>query len=57
MYNEKDIFVAISWPETQELMEEPGFEDNAVLINDRELYNEYGPQSYMVRKQWLDHMK
>lgn len=57
MYTEKDIFVAISWPETQELLEKPGFEDNAVLINNRELYDEYGPQSYMVRKQWLDLIK
>jgi hypothetical protein len=49
----KDIFVAVYWPETQELLEDPEFLNNAVLINDAELYDEYGSSSYMVRAEWL----
>lgn len=51
---EKDIFVAVQWPESQELLELPDFNDNAILINDEGLYEEYGPSSYVVRKIWLD---
>ena len=49
----KDIFVAVYWPETQELMEDPEFLNNAVLISDGVLYDEYGSSSYMVRADWL----
>lgn len=54
---DRDIFIAVSWPETQELLEYPDFLANAVLINDGCLYEEYGPASYMVRKQWLETKK
>lgn len=53
MIASKDIFVAVYWPETQELMEDPEFLNNAVLINDGVLYDEYGSSSYMVRADWL----
>lgn len=49
----KNIYLAVSWPETQELMEDPEFLNNAVLINNNILYDEYGSSSYMVRATWL----
>ena len=49
----KDIYIAVYWPETQELMEDLEFLNNAVLINNTELYDEYGSCSYMVRAEWL----
>lgn len=49
----KDIYIAVYWPETQELMEDLEFLNNAVLINNAELYDEYGSCSYMVRAEWL----
>ena len=49
----KDIYIAVYWPETQELLEDLEFLNNAVLINDADLYDEYGSSSYMVRAEWL----
>lgn len=49
----KDIYIVVYWPETKELMKDPEFLNNAVLINNAELYDEYGSCSYMVRAEWL----
>ena len=49
----KDIYIAVYWPETQELLEDLEFLNNAILINNAELYDEYGSCSYMVRAEWL----
>ena len=49
----KDIYIAVYWPETQELLEDLEFLNNAILINNAELYDEYGSSSYMVRAEWL----
>lgn len=49
----KDIYIAVYWPETQELLEDLEFLNNAVLINNAELYDEYRSCSYMVRAEWL----
>lgn len=51
--NIKDIYIAVSWPETQELLEDPEFSYNSTLINDGALYDTYGPASYIVNAQWL----
>ena len=50
----EDLFTVITWPEVQDLMDEKGFDDNSILINDGKLYEEYGDSAYMVRKSWLD---
>lgn len=34
-------------------MEDLEFLNNAILINNTELYDEYGSCSYMVRAEWL----
>ena len=49
----KDIYIAVYWPEAQKLFKYPEFNDNAILINDADLYDEYGSSSYMVRAEWL----
>lgn len=49
----KDIYIAVYWPETQELLEDLEFLNNAILINNAKLYDEYGSCSYMVRAKWL----
>ena len=49
----KDIYIAVYWPETQELLEDLEFLNNAILINNVKLYDEYGSSSYMVRAEWL----
>ena len=47
-------FVAIIFPNVQELMTEEGFDDNSMLINDEPLLVEFGMSAYMVRKSWLN---
>ena len=49
----KDIYIVIHWSEDQKLFRDPEFNDNAILINDADLYDEYGSSSYMVRAEWL----
>ena len=51
--NEEDVFVAICWPDVQELMDEEGFEENSTLIIDGPLYDKYGDSAYMVNLDWL----
>lgn len=38
----EDLFTVVTWPESQDLMELEGFEDNAILINDEPFLTEYG---------------
>lgn len=49
---DEDKFIAIPWPEVQDYMEEEGFRDNSILINDGKLYEEYGSSAYMIRESW-----
>lgn len=50
---DRDSFTTIVWPDSQELMEKRGFEENSVLINDEPLLSEYGSSAYLVRNSWL----
>lgn len=47
------VFVVITWPDIQELMDQKGFEENSILINDGSLYEKYGDSAYMVNLNWL----
>lgn len=47
-------FVVVQWPESQELMDKPGFEENCFLINDDNGLNKFGSSAYFVNKQWLE---
>jgi hypothetical protein len=50
----KDEFIVCSCYEVQELMELDGFKENSHVINNETLCEEYGNNSYFVRKQWLE---
>lgn len=50
----ENVFVVITWPDIQDLMDEEGFEENSILINDGSLYEKYGDSAYMVNLDWLN---
>lgn len=50
----KDKFIVIQWPDVQDLMGEPGFRDNASLINDERFYQLYGDSAYFVNEEWYN---
>lgn len=52
-YTDEEDFCIICWPEIQELMAHEDFYNNAVLMNDFWALDKYGPQTYLVNKQWL----
>lgn len=54
MYPPDETFVPITWPDSQGLMELPGFEENAMLINDEPLLTKYGSSAYLIRVSWLE---
>lgn len=49
---EKDKFIVITWPEIQDYLDDEGFEDNSLLINDGKLYEIYGDSAFLVRESW-----
>ena len=57
MYTPYELFTPVTWPESQELMELPGFEENALLINDEPLLEQYGSSAYLVRVSWLESLE
>ena len=57
MYTPDELFTPVTWPESQELMELPGFEENALLINDQPLLEQYGSSAYLVRVSWLESLE
>ena len=50
----KDTFTVVCWPEVQDLMAYEDFHSNSVLIDNKEMYDEYGSSAYLVRTQWLN---
>lgn len=49
----EDLFIVITWPESQELFEIEGFEENSILINNTPLYEQYGDGAYLVSMKFL----
>ena len=47
-------FVIVEWPESQYLMDLPGFKENCCLANDEVFVEEYGSSAYFVDKEWLN---
>ena len=45
-------YIIIIWPESQELMEQEGFDDNTYLINDDLGLDKFGPSAYFVNESW-----
>jgi len=54
MNNNRDLFTVICWPEVRHFMVEPDFNANAILIDNKEMYDEYGSSAYLVRISWLN---
>lgn len=46
-------YIIIDWPEIQDIMDEPTFEENATLINPND-YLGIGSSTYLVNKQWYN---
>jgi hypothetical protein len=53
----KETFIIITWPEIQDYMDKPGFEENSCLINEEPFLSEYGSSAYFVRESWADTQK
>ena len=43
-------YVVVRWPESQELMDEEGFESHSYLINDDRGLEDFGSQAYFCRR-------
>ena len=47
-------YVVVRWPESQELMDEKGFESHSYPINDDQGLEDFGSQAYFVDELWYD---
>ena len=46
-------YVIVTWPESQDLMEKPGFRENSYLVNDDKGIEDFGSSAYFVDEEWL----
>lgn len=46
-------YVVVTWPESQDLMDKPGFRENSYLINDDKGIEDFGSSAYFVDEEWL----
>ena len=49
----EDKFIVVTFPDIQDLMDLPGFDENSHLINDELGLDLYGSSAYFVKEQWL----
>lgn len=47
-------YVVVTWPESQNLFDIPGFEENSYLVNDDRGMEDFGSSAYFVDEDWLD---
>lgn len=47
-------YVVITWPESQNLFDIPGFEENSYLVNDDQGMEDFGSSAYFVDEEWLN---
>lgn len=52
-FTDEDLYVVITWPEIQEYMDEPGFDENSYLVSDSKGMDAFGSGAYFVNKDWL----
>ena len=50
----EEEYIAIPFPEVQDLFGKEGFDDNSYLINDEKGIKDFGPCAYFVKKEWLN---
>lgn len=53
----KPRYTVVQWPDSQELMEYPGFEDYCFLINDERGMEQFGDSAYFVDCEWLQRVQ
>lgn len=55
-YTEEELvgYDVVLWPDSQDLMELDGFDENSYLINDEAGLEIFGSSAYVVSKMWLD---
>ena len=51
------MYVVVTWPSSQDLMEVEGFEDNSYLISDERGIRDFGPSAYFVDVKWLNDLE
>lgn len=51
---ETDEYYVIRYPESQDLQDLEGFDDNAFLIEDEKGLKIFGPSAYFVNKKWYN---
>ena len=47
-------YVVIGWPDIQQYMDIPGFEENSYLVNDEKGMEDFGSSAYFVDEDWLE---
>jgi len=47
-------FVVVCWPNSQALMDKPGFRENSYLVNDDKGIEDFGSSAYFVDEEWLE---
>lgn len=46
------MYELITWPEIQDYMDKPGFNENACLANDAYFVDTYGSAAYFIDAEW-----
>jgi hypothetical protein len=49
-------YVVIGWPDIQQYMGIPGFEENSYLVNDEKGVEDFGSSAYFVDEDWLENI-
>lgn len=53
-YNTDDDFTIVLWPEIQDLMDKPGYEENVFWTSSSVLSEKYKTSVWFVNKNWLN---
>lgn len=48
-------YTIIGWPEIQDYMDKPGFEENSALINQNDKID-IGSCTYLISNEWLENL-
>ena len=48
-------YTIISWPDIQDYMDKPGFEENSALINQNDKIG-IGSCTYLISNEWLENL-
>ena len=48
------MYVVVTWPDSQNLMDREGFSENSYLVNDDKGIEDFGSSAYFVDEDWLN---